>query len=258
MSLFGRVQRLVGRRNIKAVAVGGGAYTAGGYLRRKSRGVPTRMAQWAMRRNEPAAVVVSGRGRYAGVRVEEKFHDIEVTQASISNTGVVFNSLALIAQGVDEDERIGRSVCLKSMHLRGQCTLPEVNGAATPGDSDLMRMIVFIDKQANGATAGVTDLLAAADVNRFNNLNNKSRFRILKNLVVPMNYGTAGGVAGNVIQSQVLRKIKLDIPLNLVIEYSGGTGAITEVKSNNVGILLISGAGVVSLTSHVRVRFTDS
>jgi len=44
---------------------------------------------------------------------------------------------------------------------------------------------------------------------------------------------------------------------NIPIEFSGATGAITEIRSNNVGLLVISRNGTAGFASQIRVRFSD-
>ena len=46
---------------------------------------------------------------------------------------------------------------------------------------------------------------------------------------------------------------RVDIP----IYYSGSTGVITEVQSNNLGVLLISKGGHAVFESKMRIRFDD-
>ena len=44
---------------------------------------------------------------------------------------------------------------------------------------------------------------------------------------------------------------------NMPIEYDSTTGAITEIRSNNIGVLLLSRNGVCTFGSKFRVRFSD-
>ena len=53
-----------------------------------------------------------------------------------------------------------------------------------------MRVMLYHDKQANGATAAVLDILESADYQSFNNLVNSGRFRILMDRTYAMNYLT--------------------------------------------------------------------
>lgn len=120
-----------------------------------------------------------------------------------------------------------------------------------------MRVIVFLDRQANGTAATVTDILETAQYNSFNNLANSSRFRIMYDKRHDMNYfntQTSGGqdIDGTNISGSFFANV------NLPIEFSSTTGVIGEIRSNNIGLLLISDSQQGYLEGRVRVRFSDS
>jgi len=194
------------------------------------------------------------RGRRAISNGELKFHDVDLDDATISATGTVTASINLIPQGVTEITRVGRKCTITSIGWRYHVELAAIS---TVGGSDTARVIMFLDKQANGATAAVTDVLESADFQSFNNLSNSGRFRTIMDQTVTLNrLASAGDGTANdsapVRQSGTLFK-QCQIPL----EFSAGTGAITEIRSNNIGVLLISDAAVTSFESKIRLRFSD-
>lgn len=95
--------------------------------------------------------------------------------------------------------RIGSRITLKSLHLVGQIT----PGTGSPtGVSEYLRIMVVYDKQANGATPNIADLLqdqnqtaATVVTNAWSHLNmvNRDRFQILMDdrVEVPINTFTA-------------------------------------------------------------------
>ncbi len=197
-------------------------------------------------------------GRYSGRDSELKFHDVNITDAIVAATGQITDSVNKIPQGVTESERVGRKCTLKSINWHWQATLPEVDAVMTPAGSDSLRLVVYLDKQCNGATAGVTDLLEAANWLQFRNLSNSGRFNFLMDKTVVLNYsGLASDGAGVVSQGDVLRDGSFYKSCNIPIEFSSTTGAIGEIRSNNIGILLISSAGLVGFDSKMRLRFSD-
>ncbi len=124
--------------------------------------------------------------------------------------------------------------------------------------SEVVRLILYVDKQANGATIAVTDLLETANFHAFNNLANSGRFRILMDRTHDLKApGAAGdGVANDStedVQSYVFFK-----EMNLPIEFSGINGVIGEIRSNNIGVLVISRGGTAELDSKFRLRFSDT
>ncbi len=198
-------------------------------------------------------------GRYADRAGELKFHDVELDDAVVSGTGTVTATINIIPQGVTEVQRIGRKCTLRNMGWRYSIELPESDAQATPPESDSVRMILFIDKQANGATATVTDLLETAAIQSFRNLANSGRFTFLCDKLHNMNYNNlasdgAGLVSAGRSRFEHTFFTKLDLP----IEFSSTTGAIGEIRSNNLGVLLISSATVARFDSSIRIRFSDN
>ncbi len=198
------------------------------------------------------------RGRRAlngNVGAELKFHDVDIDQAAIATGGTVFITAVGIAQGTGESERIGRKVTIRSINWRMNILLP--NAANLTSTNDEVRVILFLDKQANGATATVTGILESANYQSFNNLANKSRFRTLMDRVYDMNAqagagdGTANDAAGVVMHDALFKKV------NIPIEFDSTAGAITEIRSNNIGVLLISKSARCTLDSKMRMRFSD-
>ncbi len=202
-------------------------------------------------------------GRYTPGLGELKFFDTEIDTAQVQNDGTsIHPSLNLIPQNVTESGRVGRKCTLKSIHWRYSLTLPEVDADATAGAPDNVRMIMYLDKQANGAAATAALILETAgvgsDIHAFRNLANSGRFRILCDKNINLNYGgLASDNAGVVSQAMVLRTGEIHKKVDLPLEFNGTTGVIAEVRSNNVGILFIGVNNIAGVFSTVRVRFSD-
>ncbi len=200
-------------------------------------------------------------GRYMpGKAPELKFHDIDIDDAGIATNGTIIeDSCNGIAQGVTEVQRIGRKCTIKNINWRFAFILP--NSASESLGDETVRLILYLDKQANGAAATATDILESDDFQSFNNLANKSRFRTLMdrtydlNAQAGMGNGTANDTASFSIQDTFFKKC------NIPIEFDSTTGAITEVRSNNIGVLLLSRDGSntsASFESKMRLRFSDA
>ncbi len=198
-------------------------------------------------------------GRYAGREGELKFHDVDLDDAVVSGTGTVTATINIIPQGVTESQRIGRKCTLRRMGWRYSIELPEADAVATPPESGTVRMILFIDKQANGATAAVLDLLETATIQSFRNLANSGRFTFLCDKLHNLNYhNLASDNAGVVSAARTRFEFTFFTKLDLPIEFSSTTGAIGEIRSNNLGVLLISSATVCRFDSSIRIRFSDN
>ena len=192
-------------------------------------------------------------GRYQPKGTEHKFLDTSFAQATVPTAGLIsYPSVNFVPQGAGESERVGRKVVLRNLLLRYVVVL---NNTTTAGSTeDVVRTIVFLDKQCNGQAATVTDILATANHLSFNNLANKGRFSILcdQSTDINSNGAIAAGFGEKVeTRSKYLR-------LNHPIEFSGATGAITEIRSNNIGILIISKGANSLWNATVRIRYSDS
>ncbi len=226
--------------------------------------VPPQQPRWKRRRvrGGPMAVFPVVRGRYRGRRAkwtnggELKFHDVDLDDATVANTATVTDSVNKIAQGITETTRIGRKCTLRAIGWRWRLQLP--NSAASAATSDTVRVIMYVDKQCNGAAAVAGDILESNDFQSFNNLANKSRFRTLMDRTYTLNSKSGGGdgttedYGKEGIDDSFYKKV------NIPIEFNSTAGAITEIRSNNVGVLLISESGLCGFASKIRVRFSDN
>ncbi len=189
-----------------------------------------------------------------GPKLELKFHDVDLDDATVSGTGTITPSINLIAQGTGEVQRIGRQATIKQINWRMQLQLPA--GTTSGGTADTVRVLMYQDKQANTATAAVTDILESADFQSFNNLTNKARFRTLMDRTYDLKSELSGD--GTTLDSGlVLVNDTFFKKVNIPIEFNSTAGAITEITSNNIGVLLISSQGVAGFASKIRLRFTD-
>ncbi len=189
-------------------------------------------------------------------RGELKFHDVDLDDNVIATGVNVTDSINKIPQGVTEITRIGRKATIRKIGWRFRLQLPAVASAGTGGDT--VRVIMYQDKQTNGATAASTDLLETANFQSFRNLSNIGRFNILMDRTYELNsMGAAGdGTANDSLSYEMNDTFFKDV--NIPIEFNAGAGAIGEIRTNNLGVFLVGNAGLASFTSKIRLRFTDS
>lgn len=194
-------------------------------------------------------------GRFAGKGAELKFFDTALT-FSLDTTGEVpaTGQLVLILQGTTESQRIGRKCVIKSVQIKAHMVYGPGAGAtaATTGF-----LYLVLDKQTNGAAAAVTDVLTSNNLAvALTNVANSERFVIMKKWTWQFNPPAGATTAYNNVVNDMEFYKKCNIP----IEYSSTTGAITEIRSNN--LFFLSGAigsdDLVDVTGTVRVRFSDS
>lgn len=186
---------------------------------------------------------------------ELKFLDTTVTQATVGSTGNITNtSLNLIPSGTGESQRVGRKVVIKRIHLKYVCVLKETGTSSSTDDG--VRVIVYLDKQCNGATASVTDILETTQYLSFNNLANKNRFTILMDEHTDLRSQSGGG--STVAFGRMAVTKQWHHKCSLPIEFSSTAGSLTEIRSFNIGILTISDRALIELNGKARVRYLDA
>ncbi len=229
---------------------------------RRRGGRATRARQY---RSRWGNVVQDGRSRTGGfygrynhqhAKPELKFHDLQNldTNPVTAIGSIPIDSFLKIQSGTGESQRIGRNILVKKMSIKFTWTFLAQQFAGNA--HSFARIIIYCDKQANGATASVNDILEdGAGMLSFRELENIHRFRILadrKYAITPTcgaGNGTTDNFTGGYIQDEI------HVNMNLPVEYSGVLGLITEIKSNNIAMLLISHAGRVKFESSVRIRY---
>lgn len=192
-------------------------------------------------------------GRY---KPELKFHDVDLDDSVVAVGANMTSSINLIAQGVTESTRVGGKCTIRSINWRFNLSLPNVNQGA--GTGDIIRVILYLDKQCNGATATGTDLLETSDYQSFNNLANKGRFKILMDRTYSLNYAAGAWDGTGTDYAQVLLSDSFYKKCSIPIEFNSTTGAITEIRSNNIGVALVGAAGLGGFNSKIRLRFSDN
>lgn len=185
---------------------------------------------------------------------ELKFFDT-ATSFTLDATGEVLatGQLNLIPQGVTESTRVGRKCVLKSIQGRWDILYVPSSGATA---TTSYAIYLVLDKQANGAAAAMTDVFTGTSATQaLHNLSNSQRFVVLKKWVQTMTSPAGVSTAYN----NVLQHIDWYTKCNIPLEFSGTTGAITELRSNNV--FLLAGANntddAITVSGNVRVRFSD-
>lgn len=216
----------------------------------RSRSTAKKEAVRSSRRNLQFPVYKSFIAR--GSVPEVKYFDTDLSFL-FDSTGEVpaTGQLALIPQGDTGSTRDGRQATIKSVQIRGSALF-------TPGASASATCIAYLylvlDKQANGAPAGITDVFTTAvmDSNLLN-LNNSDRFAILRKWVLPYVAQAGATTAYNPSIKSIEFYKKCSIPMN----FSGTTGAITEIRSNNLFLMagLVNQDDTVSFNGVCRLRF---
>lgn len=189
---------------------------------------------------------------------EIKFFDTATSQTPVAATGnIVSSSLCLVQQGDTSSSRDGKRITLKGLYFKGTSRLP----AATSGSSsaDLIRVVIYLDKQSNGAAATIANIFSTTDINSFRNVDNSKRFVILYDEVKKLQAAGVGtGATPNTVTGEDLVYWKAYVPFTeFPLNYDASTGAITDLTSGNIGVAAFSELGLANLNFNARLRFVD-
>lgn len=196
---------------------------------------------------------------------ERKVSDLAVTTYQV-NQGGTFTLLHAPVPGTDYTQRIGRRTVPKSVYIRGHVVLEQAFNlaAATTTFAGQARMILFIDYQPNAATPAVLDLLVSATPESQLQLNNRDRFKILKDKLFEFDPIIVVGAGTEVEFNRTAYPLKCYKKLNMETIFNAGTaGTIADITSGALYLFWIGswaagassdGVAVVS----TRVRFLDA
>ena len=207
---------------------------------------------------------------------EKKFLDMNLNDASITAVGTfptatgvegLANTIVDLPQGTGESARIGRKCTITNIHARFNFEFLAANSATTLVQANIahetIRLLVGHDKQCNGTGPAAADILEIDEYNSFRNLANSKRFSILYDKIWAWNTsaisegnGTNRSSERVVTDYQVNVNIKCFIP----IEYSSTTGALSEIRSNNLFVMIWSKHGNrmrLASPSKLRIRYID-
>ncbi len=209
-------------------------------------------------------------------RIEKKFYDAIFADASIAGNWQfpaatragpegATNTLNDIPQGVTESTRIGRKCTITNIYMRLNFEFLQ-NDIATLGAaltaSETIRIVIVWDKQVNGTAAPITQLFDTDTYNSFRNLANNKRFRILYDKTYSWNTGAIGGGDGTNNDSSRMRnsyQVKIAKKCFIPIEFDSTTGAVSEMRSNNLSLWIGSkeGSRMAMTSSTCRLRYID-
>lgn len=194
--------------------------------------------------------------------IEFKFKDTDIGSANVASTGAIISTLNEVDQGTGVSGRNGRKISITKLDIQLELSLASSSNAtlSAVSNSDVIRIIVYLDKQANAATAANTDILATADYNSFRNLENKERFRVLADqyasLRSDVSHDGTNYFSGKFFSERI--HISKKFKKAISIEYKGTGNGIADITSNNIGILYITENGALTVIGNSRIRYVDN
>lgn len=201
-------------------------------------------------------------GQYKGGSAGElKWIDVDLADSTLAAGGVFLptnGDLPLIAAGTGESQRVGRKVWIKKILMKYSLILAATAGATINPAQDRVRVILYHDKQCNGAIPAAAIILQTVTVNGFRNMENIGRFNILYDKIHVMNCVAAAGDGAANDSAPMARQGKFYKNCNIPIEYSGTAGTIGEIRSNNLCLLVVANnAEATAIEATIRLRYLD-
>lgn len=182
---------------------------------------------------------------------EKKYQDVDIDSVGVAVAGTFLNTdnFVRIGQGTTKNTRLGNKINVCNFNIHGTVGLP----ASATQVGTVVRIIVGIDKQTNGAATAVTDVLEFAEYDSFRSMDSVDRFKILKDKWVTVNPNLLSAAGGD-----ITRVFKFNFKnMNWPVHYSGTTGAITEIRSNSVFVLCIASTAQAVIDAQTRIKFYD-
>lgn len=222
--------------------------------------------------------------RKAPPGAEKKFHEIGQDNTSIQTAATTttpshsgFASFNLIANGDTMSTRNGNKITIDSINIRGRCVMdPNANDdpdAVLCGTTE-WRVVLFLDTQCNGGAPTIdeyfdTQLVSQDSFDCYNSLHQTGRFKTLmdKRITVVSQPPLLDSIAtpdrvlcygGSTEFSQTIKN------LHIPVFYSDNTANLQSVRTNNIGMWVLTTGGLATASLNhrkfayrVRVRFYD-
>lgn len=194
----------------------------------------------------------------------KSFDTFGTVDLTATGTFTILNAPVL---GTDLYNRVGRRICMKSIQLGGFVRL-KVSQTAT---SVMGRIILFYDAQPNGAAPVLGDILrdstVAATASNFGfiNLNNRSRFKIIRDYQMNLNACTsnAGGQISNLtMKDNENHSYNIDwyerLPKLETVYNATNGGTVADITTGTLYLLTIATSGTSwEFDYGSRVRYYD-
>lgn len=206
--------------------------------------------------------------RTGGFRgMEKKFLDREIAAVGLNVNWTiqddVNDSLNGMKTGTGESDRIGRVIHIYSLHFQYFFDSLFQKQEVNPLTQLRMRIIVFIDKQCNGAIPVVGDVLELTNASTYlalKNLQFATRFQFLydRNHTLGrsgMNEGVVDSFASGHVTSNVF-SFKKYWKTGLKVTFDGVDEAITSITDKAIHVMAVANTGDCDLTWQSRIRYT--
>lgn len=196
---------------------------------------------------------------------ERKFIDYSVTYSPVTDTMAFMDdttALCLngVAQNDDYNNRIGRRITVKSVHVRGYLFRDDVESATNPNGDEIFRIMLVLDTQANNAQGTSTNI--TSKVNTFRVLEFVDRYKVLKDKTMrAIQYNNAVEAANLFDTATTQIPFKMNYTCNVDVHFSTTGATIAAIVDNAFHLLTCNlggtSQGTWSIVYTSRVRYVD-
>lgn len=155
------------------------------------------------------------------------------------------NTLFCPTQGTDYTQRIGRKVQLLSLRINFILNVPVKQDAVLTIESIRTRIILYMDKQANGTQSQGEDVMATTNsdpLTAFTNPRNYGRFKIIKDKKINFSNIFAIYDSATVDSSGLVRSFSMSYKPKkpLYVEFSGSSGTFADIVNNSFHLIAVT------------------
>jgi len=176
---------------------------------------------------------------------ETKRHVAATGSFAVGVNGTVMRFTG-IAQGDSESLRDGNTIFLKALNVRF------IMNNATAATHTTVRFIIFADRNTDGASPGVQDVLETDTIIGLKNWANRSRFVVLHDRVYDNMYQNASGLTANdLIYGHIYLK------LNWICQFLGSTTADADSGPGQLYGIVIGAHATDAYADRFTVTFSD-
>lgn len=161
-------------------------------------------------------------------------------------TPVLINGMAI---GGGATQRVGRRVTFTKLISRVSFYAAT---AIPPTEDTKIRILVFLDKQSNGATPTITQVLATDNFTSPMNLDNRDRFVVLADVITK----DSVGINNQATELYFTRKFNIETTFNVNNNGDVGDIATGSIFFSICGSNVLFSTGISSNNYH-RLRFVD-
>lgn len=176
------------------------------------------------------------------LNTEKKY--IDQNTAATPNTTINYRTLAGLVQGTGESNRIGHQVKFVEIHFRS-CIIQDPSATNT-----FVRFGILLDRQPNGGLPQNPLPFVDNNIDTYFNPKASQRYKVLFDKKIALSS------ASKTCDFHVKSIINQDI----ITKYTGNSGTVTDIISNNIVFFSLSneGTNTPTIDYNVRLRYVDN